>query len=187
MATKKGRITAGFFAGLFIISTLMISIGVIYQMIQESKQPDLGQAAQHASSQTDVNDTANKETTVTKLQGTKLAGFTPVSSVTSLQKIDTTPGTGETVKKGATITVDYTGALASTGVIFESSKDSGQPATFPLDQVIKGWTEGIPGMQVGGTRRLVIPASLAYGSQSKSTIPANSDLVFDVTLIKIDK
>ncbi len=185
MAVNKGRIVAGFFAGLFILSTLMISVGVIFQMIQDSKQPDLGQAAQHAT-QTDVND-ASKETTVTKLQGTKLAGFTPIPSVASLQKIDTTPGTGETVKKGATITVDYTGALASTGVIFESSKDSGQPATFPLDQVIKGWTEGIPGMQVGGTRRLVIPASLAYGSQSKSTIPANSDLVFDVTLIKIDK
>ncbi len=185
MASKKGRVVAGFFAGLFIISSCMITIGVIYQMIQESKQPDLGQAAQN-STQTNVNDTS-KETTVTKLQGTKLAGFTPVPSVASLQKIDTTPGTGDTVKPGATITVDYTGALASTGVIFESSKDSGQPATFPLDQVIKGWTQGIPGMQVGGTRRLVIPASLAYGSQSKSTIPANSDLVFDVTLIKIEK
>jgi len=185
MAVEKGRIVAGFFAGLFILSTLMISVGVIFQMIQDSKQPDLGKAAQHTT-QTDVND-ASKETTVTKLQGTKLEGFTPISTVPKLQKIDTTPGTGETVKKGATITVDYTGALASTGVIFESSKDSGQPATFPLDQVIKGWTEGIPGMQVGGTRRLVIPASLAYGSQSKSTIPANSDLVFDVTLIKIDK
>ncbi len=186
MARKRDRIFAGTLAGLFIFTSSAVTIAVIYQMIQENnKKPDIGKPAQH-SSQTNTQDTT-KETSVTKLQGTKLAGFTPITSVASLQKIDTTPGTGDTVKPGATITVDYTGALASTGVIFESSKDSGQPATFPLDKVIKGWTQGIPGMQVGGTRRLVIPASLAYGAQSQGTIPANSDLVFDVTLIKIDK
>src|SRR5205085_521848 len=96
----------------------------------------------------------------------------------------TTPGTGDTVKPNATVTVDYTGAVASTGVIFQSSKDSGQPVSFPLSGVIKGWTQGIPGMKVGGTRRLLIPASLAYGATPPqgSGIPANADLVFDVTM-----
>lgn len=124
-----------------------------------------------------------------KLQGTKLANFTPVASIGQLQEIDTTPGTGATVKAGNTITADYSGAVASTGVIFQSSKDTGQPATFPLSQVIAGWSQGIPGMKVGGTRRLLIPAALAYGPQPPqgSGIPANADLVFDVTVTKIDK
>lgn len=56
--------------------------------------------------------------------------------------------------------------------------------TFGLDQVIAGWTQGVPGMRVGGTRRLIIPAALAYGSESPAkNIPANSDLVFDIDLV----
>lgn len=185
MAVARQRVVAGFFAGLFIISSCMITIAVIYQMIQDSKKADIGKAAQHST----TTDTQNnsKENQVDQLKGKPLAGFTPVSNVASLQKIDTTPGTGAAVKSDDTITVDYTGALASTGIVFESSKDSGQPATFPLSGVIKGWTQGIPGMQVGGTRRLLIPADLAYGAQGQGGIPPNADLVFDVTLIKIGK
>lgn len=124
-----------------------------------------------------------------QLQGTKLANFTPVQSVPSLQEIDLQPGTGPTVKPGQAITVDYTGAVASTGVIFQSSKDTGQPATLALNQVIAGWSQGIPGMKVGGTRRLLIPAALAYGSNPPqgSGIPADADLVFDVTVHSIVK
>jgi FKBP-type peptidyl-prolyl cis-trans isomerase len=123
------------------------------------------------------------------LQGTKLAGFTPVASISQLQAIDTKPGSGATVQAGANVTVDYTGAIASTGIIFQSSKDSGQPVTFPLSQVIPGWSQGIPGMKVGGTRRLLIPAALAYGTNPPpgSGIPANADLVFDVVLRSISK
>ncbi|HSX34716.1 MAG TPA: FKBP-type peptidyl-prolyl cis-trans isomerase [Candidatus Saccharimonadales bacterium] len=120
-----------------------------------------------------------------KLEGTKLEGFTPVASVDKLQITDTKPGEGTEVKAGDTVTVDYTGALAATGVIFQSSLDSGQTATFKLDEVIKGWTDGLPGMKVGGVRRLVIPAEQAYGASSRSGIPANSDLVFDITLHSI--
>ncbi len=122
-----------------------------------------------------------------QLQGQPLAGFTPVTSVGTLQKIDTTPGNGATVKSGDTVTVDYTGAVAATGIVFQSSKDSGQPASLSLRQVIPGWSQGIPGMKIGGTRRLLIPAALAYGANppAGSGIPANADLVFDVTLYKI--
>lgn len=117
------------------------------------------------------------------LQGNPLANFTPIPSIPELRFEDVEQGTGEEVQKGDTLTVDYTGALASTGVVFESSKDSGQRATFPLGQVIQGWQEGIPGMKVGGTRRLFIPAEQAYGASSPSAgIPSNSDLVFDVTV-----
>ena len=121
-----------------------------------------------------------------KLEGTKLANFTPQGAVTELQVIDTVPGTGDEVPEGATITAHYTGALVADGTIFQSSHDFGQPATFPLSGVIAGWTQGVPGMKVGGTRRLVIPANLAYGASSPApNIPANSDLVFDIELVSI--
>lgn len=122
----------------------------------------------------------------TQLEGTVLANFTPIDAVKELEIIDVTVGDGAEVQPGATITAHYTGALCSNGVIFQSSKDFGSPATFGLDQVIAGWTRGVPGMKVGGTRRLVIPAEQAYGAQSPSpNIPANSDLVFDIELIAI--
>lgn len=123
----------------------------------------------------------------TKLQGTELQGFTPIGSVNSLQTTNLKVGSGPAVKAGQTVTVNYTGAVAATGKIFQSSLDTGQPATFSLSQVIKGWGEGIPGMQVGGERQLLIPASLAYGSSPPpgSGIPPNAALVFNVTLLKI--
>jgi FKBP-type peptidyl-prolyl cis-trans isomerase len=104
-----------------------------------------------------------------------------------LQSTDLTVGDGQEVQPGDTVTVDYTGAIAATGQIFQSSKDFGRTVSFPLNQVIKGWTDGIPGMKVGGTRRLLIPAAQAYGANPPggSNIPANADLVFDVTLHSI--
>ena len=121
------------------------------------------------------------------LKGTPLAGFSPQAKVDSLQKIDTQPGDGEEAKANSTVTVQYTGALAATGIIFESSIDSGQPVTFRLNQVIKGWQEGLPGMKVNGQRRLLIPASLAYGANPppSSGIPANADMVFDIILLDV--
>ena len=129
--------------------------------------------------------TLNKDNNVNKLAGKPLQNFTPIAHIDSLQKIDTTPGNGAAAGANSTVTVVYTGALTSTGIVFESSQDSGQPVSFPLNQVIKGWQEGIPGMKIGGTRRLLIPAALAYGSQASAKIPANSDLVFDVTLLSV--
>ncbi|HEU4966590.1 MAG TPA: FKBP-type peptidyl-prolyl cis-trans isomerase [Candidatus Saccharimonadales bacterium] len=125
--------------------------------------------------------------TNTPLEGSTLANFTPVQNVPELQIIDIKEGTGETVPQGATITAHYTGALAASGVIFQSSHDFGEAITFPLSGVIAGWTQGVPGMKVGGVRRLVIPAAQAYGAHSPSpSIPANSDLVFDIELVAIN-
>lgn len=125
-------------------------------------------------------------TSNTPLEGTKLLGFDPIPSVTELQSIDLVEGTGDVVPAQATITAHYTGALVVDGTIFQSSHDSGQPATFGLYQVIAGWTQGVPGMKVGGTRRLIIPSALAYGSRrAAANIPPNSDLVFDIELLEI--
>ncbi|HMS93576.1 MAG TPA: FKBP-type peptidyl-prolyl cis-trans isomerase [Candidatus Saccharibacteria bacterium] len=121
-----------------------------------------------------------------KLEGTKLLNFIPIDSVNELQIIDTAVGTGDEVQPGATITAHYTGALCKDGTIFQSSHDFGDPVTFPLDRVIAGWTAGVPGMKVGGTRRLVIPSAKAYGSvRAAANIPPNSDLVFDIELVAI--
>ena len=88
------------------------------------------------------------------LEGTQLADFTPITGeVTELQRIDLVEGTGEEVKAGATVTAHYTGAYVSTGEIFQSSHDRGQPIPFSLNGVISGWTEGVPGMKVGPARR----------------------------------
>lgn len=123
-----------------------------------------------------------------KYEGTKLPNFEPRDAVGELEIIDVEVGTGEEVKPGATITAHYTGALCRNGIIFQSSHDMGHAITFGLDQVISGWTQGVPGMKVGGTRRLTIPAAIAYGERSPaSNIPAGSDLVFDIELVAIPK
>jgi FKBP-type peptidyl-prolyl cis-trans isomerase len=123
---------------------------------------------------------------MTKYEGTKLADFTPLDSVEQLQVIDIEEGNGATVQPGDTITAHYTGALCKNGVIFQSSHDFGDAITFGLTQVIKGWTDGVPGMKVGGMRRLIIPSEMAYGSaRAASNIPPNSDLVFDIELVGI--
>lgn len=123
----------------------------------------------------------------TPLEGTKLANFTPVSAVPELQIIDVIEGTGDVVPTDATITAHYTGALCKDGTIFQSSHDFGKPITFGLNQVITGWTKGVPGMKVGGTRRLIIPSEMAYGSvRAAANIPPNSDLVFDIELVGLN-
>lgn len=125
------------------------------------------------------------------LQGTQLADFTPITEpVTELQKIDLVVGDGEEAQAGATVTAHYTGAYATTGEIFQSSHDSGQPIPFGLDQVIPGWTEGVPGMKVGGKRRLIIPGNLAYGEAPEGYVPGSTDspmgpLVFDIELVAV--
>lgn len=121
-----------------------------------------------------------------KYEGTKLPNFEPRDKVEELEIIDLEEGTGAVVPEGATITAHYTGALCKNGIIFQSSHDFGKAITFGLSQVIKGWTNGVPGMKVGGMRRLIIPSELAYGSaRAASNIPPNSDLVFDIELVAI--
>ncbi len=121
-----------------------------------------------------------------KYEGTKLLNFTPITAVDELQIIDLEEGTGDEVAAGATITAHYTGALCKNGIVFQSSHDFGKAITFGLNQVIAGWTQGVPGMKVGGMRRLIIPSEMAYGSaRAASNIPPNSDLVFDIELVAI--
>jgi len=124
-----------------------------------------------------------------RLEGTLLQNFTPLgkkNKVTELLITDTVIGDGQEVPVGATITAHYTGALCADGTIFQSSHDFGDALTFGLDQVIEGWTKGVPGMKVGGIRRLTIPSEMAYGSaRAAANIPPNSDLVFDIEVVAV--
>lgn len=97
---------------------------------------------------------------------------------------DVHEGDGDQVKEGATVTVQYVGVSWSTGKEFDSSWDRGEPATFPLANVIQGWQQGIPGMKEGGRRRLIIPPDLAYGSDPPPGIAPNETLVFVIDMIK---
>lgn len=175
MAKTPQRIMALIAALLFLASTIAFSIFVIIQMREESTANQVNQ----------IEETQNN-TTEDKLEGKQLEGFDPVSEVNELQIIDIKEGDGEVVPEGATVTAHYTGALAKTGIIFQSSKDFGSAIPFSLNGVIEGWTKGVPGMKVGGLRRLIIPANMAYGEEgSPPTIGPNEPLVFDIEIVKI--
>lgn len=100
---------------------------------------------------------------------------------------DTTVGTGREVAIGSTVTVNYTGALPD-GTVFDSSIPRGEPFVFTLGEgkVIPGWEAGLLGMKEGGTRILAIPPQFAYGEQAYGPIPANSTLIFQVELLKVE-
>ncbi len=117
-------------------------------------------------------------------ENAKKKGVTTTKS--GLQYNVITKGTG-TVHPKATdkVTVHYNGTLID-GTVFDSSYKRGEPATFPLNGVIKGWTEGVQLMVTGDKYLFVIPADLAYGPQGRPGIPANATLVFEVELISID-
>ena len=113
------------------------------------------------------------------------------TTASGLQYEDTIPGTGATATAGQRVSVHYTGWLFNNGqqgAKFDSSKDRGQPFQFGLGagQVIRGWDEGVQGMKVGGTRRLVIPADLGYGARGAGgVIPPNATLLFEVELLAV--
>lgn len=110
-----------------------------------------------------------------------------ITTGSGLKYVEIKEGTGAAAKAGDTVEVHYTGTLKD-GKKFDSSKDRGQPFSFKLGagMVIKGWDEGVAGMKVGGTRKLIIPSQLAYGERGAGgVIPPNAELTFEVELLKI--
>ena len=118
------------------------------------------------------------------------------SAVTALQSVTLKPGTGAAVAAGQIAVVEYTGwlyeasATDNKGKQFDSSRTAGRAFKFPLGtgSVIKGWDQGVAGMKIGESRRLIIPPDLAYGDDGAGggVIPAGATLVFDVDLIAIE-
>lgn len=151
------------------------SIGFYFLIIMQNGQTQNTTA--NASQSTNKNEPEAKvDPTAFKVDG----------PVTTLQKTDLKVGDGAEVKAGDVIVAHYKGTLAKTGAKFDSSYDRGEPITISLGGVIQGWQEGVPGMKVGGKRRLVIPAAMGYGAQASGSIPANSDLVFEIELLGVN-
>lgn len=107
------------------------------------------------------------------------------STASGLQYKHTLEGTGAQPDGNDKVTVHYHGTLID-GTVFDSSVQRGTPATFGLNQVIPGWTEGLQYMKEGGKTTFYIPSELAYGSRNQNKIPGNSALIFEVELIKVE-
>jgi FKBP-type peptidyl-prolyl cis-trans isomerase len=119
--------------------------------------------------------------------GSAGGGGKEVTLPDGLKYTDDTVGTGAEATTGKTAVVHYTGWLDN-GTKFDSSKDRGQPFSFPLGggRVIKGWDEGVVGMKVGGKRTLIIPPELGYGARgAPGAIPPNATLKFEVELLDV--
>jgi FKBP-type peptidyl-prolyl cis-trans isomerase len=176
MARKREQIFAGLGALLFLVTASATTIFVIFQ----STSGDSSTTPPTSTAQTCTETRAE-----TALAAPEV--YKPTEAVTTLQATDLEVGTGATAKKGDCLVVQYYGTLASDGTKFDENFTKTSGFAFPLGagNVISGWDQGLVGMKVGGTRRLVIPPSLAYGATAQGSIPANSTLVFVVKLLRI--
>lgn len=147
------------------------------------------------SSTSDADTTTSPATEQSAPTESSADGPTPVADTAfttadnGLRIYDFTTGDGAEATEGRRVTVHYTGWLASDSTKFDSSRDRGQPFQFTLGagEVIQGWDRGVEGMQVGGTRQLVIPPDLGYGSRGAGgAIPPNATLIFEVELLGVD-
>lgn len=182
MARMRERIFAGFGAILFLGSASALTVYAIWQSSTNSSSANSSNQASTSQQQKACSDTKSEQTLPVP------ATYTATVPVKQLQTTDLSQGTGSSAKSGDCLVVKYYGTLASNGSKFDENFTATTGFAFKLGQgqVIQGWDQGLVGMKVGGERRLVIPAQLAYGSQSPSAaIPANSDLVFDVKLLRI--
>lgn len=176
------RVTS-FVLALLIFASAVVSALFVIQAIRREQEPVSSVSTEQI--QESINEQQNQEQpkeNENMLKGSLLADFAPVTDRLSELKIkDIKVGEGDVAQASSTVSVHYTGATMKDAIVFESSKDTGQPATFPLQQLIQGWQEGIPGMKVGGVRRLEIPAAKAYGESGR----VSGDLVFDIELIAV--
>lgn len=164
-----------FFIYFLVAIMLFSAIGTGILLISQSGSNSTSDSSAADDNVTSIN---NAEDNVDR--------FLPEGPVTVLVTEDLVVGTGQAAVATDDVTVHYTGWLATDGTVFDSSVERGQPATFPISGVIQGWQEGIPGMKIGGKRRLIIPSDLAYGPGGTGGIPPNSALVFEVELLGIE-
>lgn len=149
-------------------------MGKAMQKLQEMAQAKQGEVAETNKKKGDEYLEKNKAATGVKV------------TASGLQYVVEKEGTGKSPAETDEVKVHYTGTLVD-GTKFDSSVDRGQPAEFPVNGVIKGWTEALQLMKEGSKYKLTIPADLAYGPMGRPGIPPNSVLLFDVELIEVKK
>jgi peptidylprolyl isomerase len=174
---------------------ILIAVAATLAACGSSKAPGIVQAPGGGATAAPATSTTTTSTSTTSTSTTPLPAALNTKPVISLPKgappktlvsKDLVAGTGPAATASSTVTVNYVGVLYKNGTEFDSSWKRGQPATFSLSGVIKGWTQGIPGMKVGGRRELIIPPDLAYGKTgSPPTIGPNETLVFVIDLRSI--
>lgn len=178
MAKTTERAFALTLAILFLVTSVGFSAFVIWQMYDQSKKPK----------QNDIAEQIKQQTQGSNAEQQKMADFEPLgeAKVNELKVTDVVNGDGAEIKADSKVTIKYTGALAKDGVIFDSTElKGGEPIEMDLGGVIPGFREGLLGMKVGGKRRILIPSNLGYGENGSGSIPPNSDLVFDITLVNV--
>ena len=150
-------------------------VGEVMQAQQDSTAAANSEATAGATNMADYN--------AAFFQGNSGYQTTP----SGLKYVTVVEGTGASPKETDVVTVHYTGRLLD-GTVFDSSVQRGEPSSFPLQMVIKGWTEGLQLMKVGGQTVFYIPSDLAYGPQGTpgGPIGPNADLIFEVQLLGID-
>lgn len=176
---KRDQIIIFVLVGIMIFSAIAFSLPLLLQD-DESITSQTTSTEQQDSQADLLNQAAELNEDIPKDR------YQPEGDVTELATEDLVAGDGEVVAPGDTVTVHYTGWLAADGSVFDSSYFRGEPATFSLNGVIEGWSEGMVGMKVGGERRLIVPSEMAYGPSGTGSIPANADLIFEVQLIGIE-
>ena len=184
MTRVRDRIFAGFGAVLFLLSASVITVFAVMQgggdNSTASDSTNTAQDANQDSTQACADNQAEQVLDVPEV-------YKSDGAVTELQKTDLAEGSGPDAKSGDCLVVKYYGTLATSGTKFDEDFTDTTAFAFRLGQgqVIEGWDQGVVGMKAGGMRRLVIPAAQAYGANAQGSIPANSDLVFVVKLLRI--
>lgn len=166
-------------------SVLVISTALMLTACSSSDETSTPAASQSSDSAPALTGTQVSVEVTGEAGSEPVVAITPGDPVTELLVTDVTVGEGDAVQAGATVTAHYVGYGAATGQMFDSSWVRGEPATFPLPNVILGWQEGLVGMQAGGRRLLVIPAEQGYGNNPPpgSGIEAGETLIFVVDLV----
>jgi FKBP-type peptidyl-prolyl cis-trans isomerase FkpA len=172
-----------------VVVVVVVAAGLIaFRSIQVSNQNKAIAAATGTAQVSTSTAAAATQAAIPTPQGMQFPGVITdtVKTASGLQYKDLVIGNGQVAATGNTVSVQYTGWLTD-GTKFDSSLDQGQALEFPLGRggVIKGWDEGVAGMKVGGTRILIIPPDLGYGTSGSGLIPADATLVFEVQLVAI--
>lgn len=170
--------------GIAVAIAVVVALGLLF-FGPRIFSPLTPQSALTSATTTDM--TASSTAAQTAMNDTSTSAPIPNPLPTTLTATDTVVGTGAEATAGKTVSVNYVGMLPD-GTVFDASANHGQAFSFTLGagQVIKGWDQGVVGMKVGGKRRLIIPADLAYGNQAVGgVIPANATLIFDIELVDV--